>query len=421
MCLNAAMFRPLPLALGWRYLRVRRRTRFVSVVALVAVLGVALGVAALIVVLSVMNGMADALTGQILAVTPQVTISAPPGQSLSGAPGLARTLRARKGVTGVDLFAAREVIIGHGANLAGIRLKGVQAGAKNRSTYSGLRLLAGSFSALKQMSWGIVLGRDLAFDLGVFPGDKVTVVLPHGLITPVGFIPRMRRFTVVGIFYAGQTEYDAGLALTRLSDAERLFGLTAPNALALRLKQPFAADALARLLRSQLAPGMQIRTWRDKHRSLFAALANEQRMMFILVALAVLIAAFNILGVLAVLVADKRAEIAVLTGMGFTPRGILAVFVSLGATIGAIGIALGLATGLTIAFNVNAIVEGWGHLIGHPLFSAGAMVLPGLPSRVDPLQVGLIVIVAAVLVMVAAWVPARRAARLPPATALSGE
>ncbi|MGH9484877.1 MAG: ABC transporter permease, partial [Terriglobales bacterium] len=137
--------------------------------------------------------------------------------------------------------------------------------------------------------------------------------------------------------------------------------------------------------------------------------------------LAVLIAAFNILGVLAVLVADKRAEIAVLTGMGFTPRGILAVFVSLGATIGAIGIALGLAAGLAIAFNVNAIVEGLGHLVGHPLFAAGAIALPGLPSRVDPLQVGLIVVVAAVLVIVAAWVPARRAARLPPARALSGE
>lgn len=415
------MFRPLPLALGWRYLRVRRRTRFVSVVALVAVLGVALGVAALIVVLSVMNGMAGALTGQILAVTPQVTVSAPAGQTLPDGAALARKLRARPGVTGVSLFAAREVIVGHGDELAGARLKGVQTGAEDRGTYSGLHLLAGSFSALDHTHWGIVLGRDLALNLDVFPGDKVTVVLPFGLVTPVGFVPRTRQFTVVGIFYSGQTEYDAGLALTRLPDAERLFGLAAPNALSLRLQQPFAADDFARELRARLPPGMQIRTWRDGHRSLFSALANEQRMMFVLVALAVLIAAFNILGVLAVLVADKRAEIAVLTGMGLTPRGILAVFVSLGATIGAIGIALGLAAGLAIAFNANAIVEGLGHLVGHPLFAAGSIALPGLPSRVDPLQVGLIVIVAAVLVIVAAWVPARRAARMPPARALSAE
>jgi lipoprotein-releasing system permease protein len=246
-------------------------------------------------------------------------------------------------------------------------------------------------------------------------------VLPYGLVTPVGFLPRTRRFTVVGIFYAGQSEYDAGLALTNLPEAEHLFGLGAPNALSLQLERPFAADDWAQQLQSQLPSDVQVRTWRDGHRSLFSALANEQRMMFVLVALAVLIAAFNILGVLAVLVADKRAEIAVLVGMGFTPRGILGVFVSLGATIGLIGITLGLAGGLAIAFNVNAIVEGLGRLVGHPLFAAGSMVLPGLPSRVDPLQVGLIVVVAVVLVIAAAWVPARRAARLPPATALSGE
>ncbi|MGH8128824.1 MAG: ABC transporter permease, partial [Gammaproteobacteria bacterium] len=309
------MFRPLPLALGLRYLRVRRRTRFVSVVALVAVLGVALGVAALIIVLSVMNGMADALTGQILAVTPQVTVSAPSGRTLPGGTALARKLRARPGVTGVSLFAAREVIVGHGGELAGARLKGVQTGTEERDAYSGLNLLAGSFSALAHTPWGIVLGRDLALNLNAFPGDKITVVLPYGLVTPVGFVPRTRRFTVVGIFYSGQAEYDAGLALTRLPDAERLFALAAPNALSLRLKRPFAADDFARELRSQLPSDVQIQTWRDGHRSLFSALANEQRMMFILVALAVLIAAFNILGVLAVLVADKRAEIAVLTGM----------------------------------------------------------------------------------------------------------
>jgi len=415
------MFRPLPLALGLRYLRVRRRTRFVSVVALVGVLGVALGVAALIVVLSVMNGMADALTDQILAVTPQVTVSAPQGQPLSDAPALARRLRARPGVTGVELFAEREVIIGHGTALAGAQLKGVQPGAQDHGASAGLQMLTGSVSDLEHTRWGIVLGRDLALNLNVLPGDKVTVVLPYGLVTPVGFLPRTRRFTVVGIFYAGQSEYDAGLALTNLPEAEHLFGLGAPNALSLQLKRPFAADGLAEELRSQLPSDVQVRTWRDGHRSLFSALANEQRMMFVLVALAVLIAAFNILGVLAVLVADKRAEIAVLTGMGFTPRGILGIFVSLGATIGLIGITLGLVGGLAIAFNVNAIVEGLGHLAGHPLFAAGSMVLPGLPSRVDPLQVGLVVAVAAVLVIVAAWVPARRAARLPPATALSGE
>ena len=415
------MFRPLPLALGLRYLRVRRRTRFVSVVALVAVLGVMLGVAALIVVLSVMNGMADTQTDQILALTPQVTIRAPDGQSLPDPQGLARTLRGHAGVTGVRAFAERDVVIGRGGALSGARLRGARVSAQAPMQRSGMHMLVGSMGALGKTPWGIVLGRDLALDLNVLPGDKITVVLPYGLVTPVGFVPRTRRFTVVGIFYSGQAEYDSGLALARLSDTERLFGLSAPNGLTLKLRHPFDADTLAAGLRKELPGTLRIETWQETHRSLFSALANEQRMMFILVALAVLIAAFNILGVLAVLVADKRAEIAVLVGMGLTPRRVLAVFLSLGAAIGGIGICLGLAVGLGIAFNVNAIVEGLGRLAGHPLFAEGSLALPGLPSRVEPLQVVLIVAVAAVLVLVAAWVPARRASRLPPAAALSGE
>lgn len=411
----------LPLALGLRYLRVRRRTRFVSVVALVAVLGVTLGVAALIVVLSVMNGMADTLTNQILAVTPQVTISAPKGKVLPGAGRLAREMGRRAGVSDVRAFAERDVVLGKGGTLSGARLRGEVFTPGKGSQRPGFQMLVGSFSKLAQTPWGIVLGRELALNLNVLPGDKLTVVLPYGLVTPVGFVPRTRRFTVVGIFYSGEPAYDNGLALTRLSDAERLFGIAGPSGVSLKLHHPFAADAFAASLRARLPAGVRVRTWRDGHRSLFSALANEQRMMFVLVALAVLIAAFNILGVLAVLVADKRAEIAVLGGMGLTPRRVLAVFLSLGATIGAIGIALGLAIGLGVAFNVNAIVVGLGHLIGHPLFAVGAMALPGLPSRVDPVQVVVIVAVAAALVLVAAWVPARRASRQPPAVALSGE
>ncbi|MGH8272988.1 MAG: ABC transporter permease, partial [Gammaproteobacteria bacterium] len=256
--------------------------------------------------------------------------------------------------------------------------------------------------------------------LNVFPGDKIAVIMPRGLVTPVGFVPRMRRFTVVGVFEAGLARSPATLAVTSLAAAERLFGIGGPSGLRLKLADPLQASVVAGKLRAALPQGLTVSTWEASHRSLFQALANEQRMLFVLVALAILIAAFNVLGVLSVLVADKRAEIGALASLGLAPRGILASFLALGGMIGGIGILLGLAIGLAIAFNVNAIVTGLGHLFGHPLFAAGAVMLTGLPSRVAPGQVVAIVVIAVVLVLIAAWIPARRAARMDPVEALGG-
>ncbi len=415
------MLRPVSLSIGLRYLRVRRRSRFVSLVAVVAVLGVALGVAALIVVLSVMNGMQDTLTGRILEATPEITVTA---RGRTPLPDLGRLVARATGIAGVTAtapYAEREVVIGRGDVVSGVMLKGIDPAAEQQVSGLGKRMLLGSLSALAQRRWGIVIGRDLALSLNVLPGEKVTVVLPHGLVTPVGFLPRNRRFTVVGIFATGGVRADAGLALVRLSDAQRLFGLSGPNGLALRLAHPFAASSIAVHLRKAVATDLRVTTWEQVHHSLFDALANEQRMMFVLVALAVLVAAFNILGVLTVLVADKRAEIAVLGSMGMTPGAILRVFLSLGTAIGALGVCLGLGGGLAIAVNVGWIVTELGHLVGHPLFAAGAVSLGGLPSRVAPAQVAAIVAVAVVLVIVAAWVPARRAARLRPIEAFAHE
>ncbi len=406
------MLRPLPLALGLRYLRVRRRSRFVSVVALVAILGVALGVAALIVVLSVMNGMRDFQVNRILALGAQVTVLARNHKALPEVAKLLAGLRKQPDVRTGMAYAAREVVLSRNGTLAGVRLKGVLPRREQAMTSIGQHMLIGSLGQLASTPYGIVLGRDLALRLNVVPGQRVMVVLPRGLITPVGFVPRLRRFRVVGVFAVGNARYDAGLALTARRYALRLFGLSAPNELVLELKHPFQADTVAARLRSSLPPGLKVRTWQEQHQALFAALANEQRMMFLLVGLAVLIAAFNVLGVLTVLVADKRAEIAVLATMGLTPRALLATFLSLGVAIGSLGIMLGLGAGLALAFNINSVVEQVGRWLGHPLLTMGGVEVIGLPARVDPAQVGGIVAMAAVLVLAAAWLPARRAARL---------
>lgn len=413
------MYRPLPLAIAARYLRVRKRSRFVSVVALVAVLGVALGVGALIVVLSVMNGMQDTLTGNILGVTAEVTADSAGGEALADSGGLAERARKLPGFLAAAPYAQREVVLGRGDALAGVTLRGVDVAAESRVSRIDRDMLVGTLGALDKAPYGIVLGRTLALQLNVLPGEKLNVMLPRGLVTPVGFIPRMRRFTVVGIFEAGNQEYDAGLAFTDLGSAERLFLVTGPTGLRFKLSNPFDAGTFARRLQADSSSDVRVRTWEQEHRSLFAALANEERMMFVLVALAILIAAFNVLGVLTVLVADKRAEIAVLSSLGMSPRRILAVFMVLGSIIGMAGIGLGLAAGLAIALNVNALVTALGRLIGHPLFAEGAVVLAGLPSRVAPGQVATIAGVAAVLVLLASWVPARRAARLDPVEAFA--
>jgi lipoprotein-releasing system permease protein len=341
------------------------------------------------------------------------------GDALPDFPRLQREAGKERNVVATAPYAEREVVLGRGEALGGALLQGIDPQAEAQVSTLGGDMLVGSLAALAHVPYGIVLGRDLAFQLDVAPGDKLSVILPRGLLTPVGFVPRLRRFTVVGIFYAGNQEYDGGLALTSLSAAQRLYGISGPNGLRLKLARPFLAPEVTARLRGIVPHDVTVSDWESEHQSLFAALANEQRMMFVLVALAVLIAAFNVLGVLTVLVADKRTEIAVLAGLGLAPRGILAAFLTLGSTIGAIGILLGLAGGLAIAFNINALVNGVGHLVGHPLFSAGSVALAGLPSRVAPAQVAAIVCVAAVLVLVAAWVPARRAARMRPVEALA--
>lgn len=408
----------LPLSIGLRYLRVRRRSRFLSVVALVAILGVALGVASLIVVLSVMNGLKQLQVEQLLGVGHQVVLRSTNSQGMDSWHDLLASLAKEKEVKRYMQYAYGHVVLNHDGHLAGVTLEGIDAEKYEVQTNIRQRMLLGSVRQVMRVPFGIVLDRRIALRLNLVPGQHVMVLLPQGLLTPVGFLPRMRQFTVVGVFSVGERA-SAAVALTSTMAALRIFNLSGPNALSLTLINPFDSNKVARSLKRQLPAGIEVGTWQERHQALFSALANEQGMMFLLVGLAVLIAAFNVLGVLTVLVADKKPEIAVLATMGLSPGEVMAIFVSLGVAIGVIGIFLGLGIGLPIAFNVNAIMSDISRWIGHPILSMGGISVAGLPSRVESTQVMAIVILAAVLVIFASWIPSYRASRLSVVEALS--
>lgn len=382
-----------------------------SVVSLVAILGVALGVASLIIVLSVMNGLKQLQVTQLLGVGHQVELRSTGGKGIRPSRSLETFLRTGKGVKAYMRYATGRVILSHSGELAAVTLQGVYAQQYEAQTNIKQRMLLGSVRDVMRVPFGIVLDRRIALRLNLVPGQHVMVLLPHGLATPVGFLPRMRQFTVVGVFSVGDRAR-AAIALTSMKSALQIFNLLRPNAVSLTLVNPFNSEQVARTLEKQLPDDIDVSTWQERHQALFSALANEQGMMFLLVGLAVLIAAFNVLGVLAVLVADKKPEIGVLATMGFSPKEVMEVFLSLGVAIGTIGICLGLTIGLSIAFNVNAIMTEISRWIGHPILSMGEISVVGLPSKVETTQVVAIVLLAAVLVMLAAWIPSYRASRL---------
>src|SRR5690625_5000016 len=268
------MLRPLPFAIATRYLRVRRRSRFVSVVAAVAV-----AVAALMVVLSVMNGMQGTISSRLLSVTAEVSVTAPANRALHDPQALAGRVGAVSGVVSSAPFTQRQVVLGYGQALTGARLRGISLQRKATPSKLGKHILAGSAERLKRVPFGIVLSRQQALALNVFPGDKVAVIVPHGLVTPVGFVPRMRRFTVVAISGAGSARAGPTPAIANLAAVGRLFGLDGPAGLQLVLSDPLQAATVAGRLRSMLPDSLHVTSWEAEHRSLFQALSNEQRMV----------------------------------------------------------------------------------------------------------------------------------------------
>ncbi|MFA7619144.1 MAG: lipoprotein-releasing ABC transporter permease subunit [Thiohalomonadaceae bacterium] len=415
------MFRPLELFVGLRYTRAKRRNHFISFISLISMVGIALGVTALITVLSVMNGFEQELRNRILGMTSHVTIGGY-GDPVQDWPELVRLTSSHPEVLGAAPYIQAEGMLTYGSRVRGTLVRGILPGEEPRVSEVGDNMVAGRLDDLRAGEFGIVLGRDLARLLNVTVGDKVTLVTPSANVSPAGILPRLKRFTVVGVFEVGMYEYDSALALLHLQDAQRLFRMDeGVSGVRLKLDDLFRAPFVAREL-TQTLPGLyQVSDWTWQHANFFRAIRTEKTVMFVILFLIVAVAAFNIVSTLVMVVTDKQSDIAILRTLGASPRSIMMVFMVQGTIIGIIGTLLGLAGGVSLALNVETIVPALERLFGIQFLPADVYYISDLPSKLHWEDVARICGVAFLLSLVATLYPAWRASRTQPAEALRYE
>jgi lipoprotein-releasing system permease protein len=408
--------------IGTRYLRSTHRRGFVSFVALMSVCGLTLGVATLIVVLSVMNGFERELRNRILAVTSHATLSGLSG-TLSDWSALAERARRQSGVLAAVPYVESQAMLASGAALAGATVRGVLPEEERAASGLAQHVTEGSLADLKPGGFRIILGTALARELGVRPGGSVVVIAPQGTATPTGVVARMRRFRVVGLFSSGMYEFDRGLALTHMSDAARLFRLgDEVSGLRLALADPLRAPAVARRVALSLGgAGFYVSDWTQNHANFFRSIEITKSMMFVILLMLVAVAAFNIVATLVMIVKEKQTDIAILRTLGAAPRNILLTFAVQGVLIGLAGTLLGALLGTVVSDNLEALVGGLERLLGTQFLDARVYYMSDLPAYVERLDVLRVCGVAFVLCALATIYPAWRAARTAPAEALRHE
>ena len=415
------MFKPLPLYLALRYTRAKKRTHFISFITLTSILGITLGVTALITVLSVMNGFESELRRRILGMTSHVTVTGYDGR-LYDWQAVADKLHAYSGLLGSAPFVEGQVMLSFERGVSGVMLRGIVPKRETEVAEVAQRLTAGSLEALQPKSYGIVLGAELARYLGVWLGDKVTVIAPQLTTTPAGILPRLKRFTVVGIFEVGMYEYDRNLALVHLEDAAKLLRLEgAVNGLRLKLQDVFAAPRVAQSLAVSLGGEYLIVDWTKMHSNFFKAIQMEKTVMFVILLLIVAVAAFNIVSTLVMVVTDKRADIAILRTQGVTPGTVMIVFILLGSIIGLAGTLAGVLGGIALALNVETLVPAIERLFGVHFLAADVYYISELPSELHLEDVLKVSAAAFLLTLLATLYPAWHAAKVKPAEELRYE
>ena len=424
---------PYELEVGLRYTRAGRSSRsnrFISFISGVSMLGIALGVAALIIVLSVMNGFQKEVRDRMLSVVSHIEVFAPGGQALPDALRTLSEVKAHPQVIGAAPFIAAQALVARGEDMKGAIIRGIDPKLEPQVTditggkkdEEGARALAlQNLEQLKSGEFGIVLGIELARNLGVRNGEKITLIAPGGQVTPAGVVPRLKQFTVVGVFDSGHYEYDATLAMVHVDDAAKVFRLEGPTGVRVKLKDLHEARTVGAELAVKLTGGEVVRDWTRQNRTWFAAVQLEKRMMFIILTLIVAVAAFNLISTLVMTVQDKRADIAILRTLGGSPLSIMKIFVVQGALVGVIGTCVGLALGLLVAFNIDVIVPFLESVFRASFLPKDVYLISRMPSDPQWADIMPVAVISLILAFAATLYPSWRASRVNPAEALRYE
>jgi lipoprotein-releasing system permease protein len=427
---------PYELVLGWRYTRAGRATRrngFISFISGVSMLGIGLGVAALVIVLSVMNGFQKEVRDRMLSVVSHIEIVSADGGALEDLAGTLKQVQSNAQVLGAAPFISAQALLARGEDMKGVLVRGIDpaleptvvnlsagmAGNAENSSNRGLSMPG--VEALKPGQFGVVLGLDLARQLGLRLGDPVTLISPNGQVTPAGVLPRLKQMEVVGLFNSGHYEYDSALVMLHVEDAGKIFRLEGPTGVRLKIKDLHEARSVARELAPTLNAGMAIRDWTQQNKTWFAAVQVEKRMMFIILTLIVAVAAFNLVSTLVMSVTDKRADIAILRTLGASPKSIMGVFMVQGAMVGFIGTVGGLLLGLVIAFNIDVIVPALETLFRASFLPKDIYLISRMPSDPQMTDILPVAVISLLLAFVATLYPSWRASQVNPAEALRYE
>jgi lipoprotein-releasing system permease protein len=412
---------PYELFIGLRYTRAKRRNHFISFISMISMLGIGLGVMALIVVLSVMNGFQKEIRARILGVTPHLQVMSDSGQ-LNDWQHVLDIVAKDPQVRAAAPYVDGQGMVSLNESVQGVMVRGILPDAEQRLTGLGDKMKNGTLGDLREGSFNIVLGVDLARALGAHVGDTVLLITPQGQITPAGMLPRLKQFHVAGIFEIGMSPYDNALALINLEDAQKLYRMgNSVSGISGSLHNLDLAPQVAYKLEDKLPKDTYATDWTRQNANYFSVVAMEKRMMFIILSLIVLVAAFNIVSTLVMAVTDKQADIAILRTMGASPRSIMQIFMVQGMLIGLIGMATGVIGGVLIALNIGTIVPFIEHLFGVHFLSKEFYYISELPSDLQKTDVIVVAGMSFLISLLATLYPSWRAAKIQPAEALRYE